>query len=94
VTGPGLQVFSGAQNPSHRGVYSRPVPLAWDLILQFLADHPQPICIACLSKRTGLSVTRAFDGWRDLAVLRPDFRVRRGRCIHCAEMSDVLSRVA
>ena len=69
------------------------MPLPVDAVLQYLADHPQPICIGCLSKRTDLSVTCVFDGWRDLA-LRWDFRVRRGRCGDCDEMTDVLKRVA
>jgi len=70
------------------------VPLARDVILEFLTDHPAPICAPCLSKRTKLSPTRLLDGWRDLVVLRSDYGARRGRCGDCAEVTELLSRIA
>ena len=67
--------------------------LARDVILEFLNGRSRPICALCVSKHTGLSSVRVVDGWRDLALLRPDYQLRRGRCADCDETGEVLRRV-
>ena len=68
------------------------MPLARDVILEVLSDRSRPICALCLSRLTGLSSVRVVDGWRDLALLRSDYQVRRGRCADCREPGEVLCR--
>ena len=68
--------------------------LARDVILAVVSDRSRPICAPCLSKLTGLSSVRVVDGWRDLALLRSDYHVRRGRCADCRETGELLHRVS